>query len=157
MHDLADLRDPFDAIILSDLVNDLWDVQTVFQEVRRLSTPRTRVILNFYSRLWELPLGAASAMKLARPTLHQNWLTVDDTANLLFLADLEVVRAWEEVLWPLRTPLVGGFANRYLAKLWPFKHLALSNFVLARPQADQSRGDRACCARRGPPRRPRRP
>jgi hypothetical protein len=134
VHDLADLREPFDVIIVSDLVNDLWDVQTVFQEVRRLSDPRTRVVLNFYSRLWELPLGAASALKLARPTLHQNWLTLEDTANLLFLADLEVVRCWEEVLWPLRTPLVSGFANRYLAKLWPLKHLALSNFVLARPQ-----------------------
>jgi SAM-dependent methyltransferase len=136
-HDLADLHGPFDVIIVSDLINDLWDVQTVFQEVRRLSTPRTRVILNFYSRLWELPLGAAAALKLARPTLHQNWLTKEDTANLLFLADLEIVRSWEEVLWPVGTPLVSGFANRYLAKLWPLKHLALSNFVLARPLADR--------------------
>ncbi len=139
VHDLRELRDPFDTIILSDLINDLWDVQTVFQEVRRLSTARTRVILNFYSRLWELPLGAASALKLTRPSLSQNWLTLADTTNLLFLADLEVVRAWEEVLGPLRTPLVGGFANRYLAKLWPFKHLALADLVLARPQADHSR------------------
>lgn len=138
VHDLGELRDPFDTIILSDLINDLWDVQAVLQEVRRLSTPRTRVILNFYSRLWELPLGAASGLKLTRPSLPQNWMTLSDTVNLLFLADLEVVRAWEEVLWPLRTPLVGGFANRYLAKLWPFKHLALSNLVLARPQANES-------------------
>jgi 2-polyprenyl-3-methyl-5-hydroxy-6-metoxy-1,4-benzoquinol methylase len=139
VHDLRDLRDPFDVIIVSDLINDLWDVQTVFQEVRRLSAPRTRVILNFYSRLWELPLGAAAALKLARPTLHQNWLTVEDTANLLFLADLEIVRRWEEVLWPVGTPLLSGFSNRYLAKLWPFKHLALSNFVVARPQPEKAR------------------
>jgi SAM-dependent methyltransferase len=138
VHDLADLHEPFDVIIVSDLVNDLWDVQAVFQEVRRLSAPRTRVILNFYSRLWEQPLGVAKALKLARPTLHQNWLTLEDTTNLLALSDLEVVRSWEEVLWPMGTPLVAGFANRYLAKLWPFKHLALSNFVVARPQADQS-------------------
>jgi SAM-dependent methyltransferase len=137
VHDLAALRDPFDVIIVSDLVNDLWDVQAVFQEVRRLSAPRTRVILNLYSRLWEGPLGAAKSLKLARPTLHQNWLTVEDTANLLFLADLEIVRCWEEVLWPVGTPLVSGFANRYLAKLWPFKHLALSNFVVARPQPEK--------------------
>jgi ubiquinone/menaquinone biosynthesis C-methylase UbiE len=134
VHDLQDLREPFDVIIISDLVNDLWDVQKVLQEVRRLSEPRTRIILNFYSRLWETPLGVAKGLKLARPTLYQNWLTLEDTTNLLYLADLEVVRSWSEVLWPLRTPLVAGFANRYLAKLWPFKHLALSNFVLARPQ-----------------------
>jgi SAM-dependent methyltransferase len=133
-HDLSTLREPFDTIILSDLINDLWDVQTVLREVRRLSTPRTRVVLNFYSRLWELPLGAAKELGLARPTLHQNWLTLDDTANLLFLADFELVRCWQEVLWPLGTPLIGPLANRYLVKLWPFKHLALSNVVVARPR-----------------------
>ncbi|NJN80082.1 MAG: glycosyltransferase family 2 protein, partial [Anaerolineales bacterium] len=35
-----------------------------------------------------------------------------------------------EVLFPL--PL-GGFANRYLVKLFPFNILALSNFIIARP------------------------
>jgi SAM-dependent methyltransferase len=139
VHDLANVEGPFDVIILSDLINDLWDVQKAFTEVRRLSLPRTRVILNFYSRLWETPLGAASALKMARPSLHQNWLTLEDTTNLLFLADLEIVRSWEEVLWPMRTPLLAGFANRYLAKLWPFKYLALSNFVLARPQPENTR------------------
>jgi SAM-dependent methyltransferase len=133
-HDLAQLQGPFDAIILSDLINDLWDVQTVFQQVHRLSAPHTRVVLNFYSRLWELPLRAAFAIGLARPTLYQNWLTVDDVTNLLSLADFEPVRQWQEVLWPVPTPLVAGFANRFLAKLWPFKHLALSNFIVARPR-----------------------
>jgi SAM-dependent methyltransferase len=132
-HDLGDLRESFDVIILSDLINDLWDVQAVFREVRRLSAPHTRIVLNFYSRLWELPLRAASALGLARPTLYQNWLTVEDTANLLALTDLEVIRHWTEVLWPMRTPLIADFANRYLAKLWPLKHLALSNFIVARP------------------------
>jgi SAM-dependent methyltransferase len=139
VHDLANVEGPFDVIILSDVINDLWDVQTAFAEVRRLSVPRTRVIMNFYSRLWEMPLGAASALKMTRRVLNQNWLTLEDTTNLLFLSDLEIVRSWEEVLWPMRTPLLGGFANRYLAKLWPFKYLALSNFVIARPLPEKTR------------------
>jgi len=57
-HDLS-LHETFDVIILSDLVHDLWDVQTVFQEIARLTTARTRIILNAYSRLWELPLALA--------------------------------------------------------------------------------------------------
>jgi SAM-dependent methyltransferase len=136
-HALDTHGETFDAIILSDLLNDLWDVETVFREVRRVAQPRTRIILNFYSRLWELPLAAASALRLARPSLRQNWLTVADSANLLFLADLEVVRQWEEVIWPVRTPLIAGAVNRYLPKLWPFKRLALANFILARARFDQ--------------------
>jgi SAM-dependent methyltransferase len=128
------LTDPFDVIILSDLVNDVRDVQGVFQEVRRLSTPSTRIVINFFSRLWQLPLELARKLRLARPTLPQNWLTFDDTANLLNLSNLEVVRHWEETVWPLWTPLLDRFCNRFLVKLWPFRLAALTHFVVVRPQ-----------------------
>jgi SAM-dependent methyltransferase len=132
VHDLeADER--FDVVILSDLVNDLWDVQNVLERVARLSHPRTRIIVNSYSRLWEVPLTAARGLGLAKPTLQQNWLTVDDVTNLLHLTDFEMIRHWPEFIWPVRTPLIAGFANRFLARVWPFKHLALSNFIVARP------------------------
>ncbi len=132
------LQGPFDVIILSDLLNDLWDVQSVFNEVRRLSHPRTRIIINVYSRLWELPLSLAEAMKLAKPTLYQNWLTVDDIANLLNLENLEVIRSWSEIIWPVHTPLLESFFNKFLVKLWPFHSLALTNVLIARPQPDST-------------------
>ena len=45
-HDLSFLRGPFDAILLSDAVNDLWDVQRVLEQIRPLCKPDTRLILN---------------------------------------------------------------------------------------------------------------
>lgn len=129
-HDLSALDETFDIIILSDLVNDLWDVQRVLEQIKRLSTPRTRVILNFYSRLWQVILGSAQALNLATHNLYQNWLTREDVSSLLNLAGFETIRAAQEVLWPL--PL-GGLANRFLVRLWPFNHFALSNLVIARP------------------------
>jgi glycosyltransferase involved in cell wall biosynthesis len=38
------------------------------------------------------------------------------------------------VIWPVWTPLVADFCNRVLARVWPFTHLALSNFIVARPK-----------------------
>lgn len=136
-HALASLVDgPFDVIILSDLVNDLWDVQAVLEQVRALAAPHTRVVINTYSRLWEPALALAERLGLAQPTLYQNWLTPDDLANLLHLAGFEVFRRWTEIIWPLATPLWGPLCNRYLARLWPFRHLALTNLFLARPLAE---------------------
>jgi SAM-dependent methyltransferase len=129
-HDLSMLEETFDIIILSDLVNDLWDVQRVLEEVKRLCTPRTRIILNFYSRLWQVILGAAQALNLATPNLFQNWLTREDVGSLLNLAGFEIIRTTQEVLFPLP---FGGLANRFLVRFWPFNHFALSNFVIARP------------------------
>jgi SAM-dependent methyltransferase len=129
-HDLSSLQGPFDIIIFSDTVNDLWDVQRSFEEVRSLCTPSTRVIINFYSHLWQIPLTLAQSLGLATPLLSQNWLTREDIFNMLHLADFEVIRSTNEVLWPL--PL-GAFANRYLVRIWPFRSLALTNLVIARP------------------------
>lgn len=131
-HEL-NLEQTFDTIILSDVVNDLWDVQKVFTEVRQHCNPRTRVILNFYSHLWELPLSIAQSLGLAQPNLPQNWLTVEDVSALLALAGFEVVRLRQEVLFPLGIPLVAPLANRYLVKFWPFRIAALTHVLVARP------------------------
>ena len=130
-----ELEGPFDAIILSDLVNDLWDVQAVLEQALRLCVPHTRLILNYYSRVWDPVLSAAEKLGLSRPNLPQNWLTVEDVSGLLSLAGFETLRTWREILFPL--PLLGGLANRFLAKLWPFHLLNLTNFLVARPQPAQ--------------------
>jgi ubiquinone/menaquinone biosynthesis C-methylase UbiE len=122
----------FDYVILSDLVNDLWDVQQTFQQIAAVCDADTRIIINSYSRAWELPLAAARRLRLANPVLGQNWLTVDDIQNLLTLSGFEVIRTWQEVLCPLRVPILDSALNRYLVRFPILKHAALSNFLIAR-------------------------
>jgi SAM-dependent methyltransferase len=124
----------FDVIVLSDLLNDLWDVQRVLEEVRRISGAGTRIILNCYSRLWEAPLRLLKRLGLSRPLLTQNWLAKNDVAALLRLAGLELIRCWPEVLFPLSVPLIEQGANRFLVRLWPFYFGAVANFFVARPE-----------------------
>ena len=144
VHEL-NLPEKFDVIILSDLVNDLWDVQTVLMRVSELATPRSRIIINCYSRLWEPVLKTAQWLNLAMPILYQNWLTVEDITNLLGLADCEVIKRSQEILLPLPIPGLSPLSNRFLVKLWPFKHLALTNIVVARlqqPSAERNKQPR---------------
>jgi ubiquinone/menaquinone biosynthesis C-methylase UbiE len=124
----------FEYILLSDLLNEVWDVQTVFQQIARLSGPQTRVILNSYSRVWEPVLALARWMGLAQPVLQGNWLTVEDIVNFAGLADQEVFRAWQEILYPLPFPLLAEFFNKFLVRFWPFQLLAISNVFIARPR-----------------------
>lgn len=131
-HDLG-IRGTFDIIILSDLVNDLWDVQEVFGRLGEISHAHTKVIINCYSRLWELPLALTERLGLARPTLHQNWLTVQDITHLLRLTDFSVIRHWSEILFPLGVPGLEAILNRFFVKLWPFRFLALTNLIVAKP------------------------
>lgn len=139
-HDLSAVVGPFDVVVLSDLLNDVWDVQRVFGEVARLCHEGTRVVINNYSRLWEAPLSLAAAAGQARPRLDQNWLTVDDVGNLLYLSGFETIKHWPEVVVPVGVPGVASIANRYLAKVWPFRLAALTNMIVARPRPRSAPG-----------------
>lgn len=131
-HELA-LQETFDVILLSDLVNDVYDVQTILEQLRPLCRPDTRVILNTYSRLHQPLLTLAGKLGLATPLLPQNWLTPEDTENLLHLAGFEVIHRLREILLPLPIPLVRELSNKVLVKLWPFNALAWTNIHIARP------------------------
>ena len=137
-HRLERIEGPFDAIVLSDLLNDIWDVQGVLSALQKCCISRTRLVLNVYSHLWEAPLRAAAACKLARPKLRQNWLTLEDVNNLLVLSGFEMVNHREEILFPVPIPGLRALMNEYVVKLWPFRYLALTHVVVARPAPQAS-------------------
>jgi SAM-dependent methyltransferase len=132
-HDF-DLGEKFDFVVCSDLINDLWDVQMVLERIAAHCHPGTRLLLNFYSQLWQGPRKVAEAAGLVKRLLLQNWLTVEDVSDLLYLAGFEAIRNSREIMCPVRTPLLGALANRYLVRLWPFSHLAITHMLIARPQ-----------------------
>jgi hypothetical protein len=139
-HELT-LDETFDVVILSDLVNDVWDVEMIFQRIRPLCTPSTRVIVNCYSRVWAPVLGLTSKLGLSTPKLAQNWLVPEDVRNLLYLAGFETLRNQPEILWPLPFRPLSALFNRWLVKLWPFWYFALTNITIARPFPNPARKD----------------
>lgn len=123
----------FDYIIVSELVNDLWDAQLFLEHLKRYCHPQTRIIFNFYSHLWNTPLRLARHWGLARPLLSQNWLTKHDMQNLLEISGYQELRGWRECIMPVKILGISNWVNRYLAKIWPFSFLAITNLMIARP------------------------
>ncbi|MGH9575166.1 MAG: glycosyltransferase [Candidatus Acidiferrales bacterium] len=128
----------FDFVIVSDLLNDLRDLQRVLDLVAQCSLPSTRIILNAYSRLWQGPRWIARMMGAGKLQLDQNWLSRKDVENLLYLSGFETIRAFPEIMWPVKTPGFDTLCNRYLVKIAPFRWFALTNFIVARPQPKQA-------------------
>lgn len=125
-------RETFDYILLSDLVNDVPDVQAILDRLHRVSGPDTRLVVNFFNNLWRPVLALAEKLGAKAPTLAQNWLSTADMKNLLHLAQWEVVKQDTRILWPLRTPLVDAFFNRWMAP-W-MRPFCLTVFLVARPR-----------------------
>jgi len=122
----------FDYILMSDLVNDAPDVQKLFERARRHATSHSRLVLNFFNNLWRPVLSVAEKLGLKAPNPAQNWLSLDDVTNLLQLAGWEVVKSDARMLWPVKTPIIERFLNRWVAPL--LKHFCLTIFVVARPK-----------------------
>ena len=133
----------FDFIILSDLVNDLRDVQAVLEGLKPCCHSGTKLVVNFYSHLWQIPLQLAQRFRLATPMLSQNWLTVHDIRNLLTLSGYEFLHDWSEIVIPLALPGTNLF-NRFFAKIIPFRWLALTNFVVGRPLGKKFTAEPTC-------------
>lgn len=123
----------FDYIILSDLVGFLYDIRLVFERLRPACHAQTRIIIHWYSLLWQpiLTLAEKTGHKYPLPLL--NWTTREDLGNLLGLADFEVVRSRAHILLPKHVPLLTPLANRFLAPLPLIRQFALTNWVMARP------------------------
>jgi len=69
----------------------------------------------------------------------QNNLPTADIANLLRLADYEIVRREWRQLVPKRLLGLGSFINRFIAPLPGIRRLALRNYVVARPVAKREK------------------
>lgn len=127
------LAEPFDFIILSDFVNDAWDVFELLKQIRAFCSPETRIIINFHSHLWEHPFKLLQKTGAVTPRMTQNWFTPEDMADLFSLTGFKVIRSRSEYLLPCPIPLLATFCNRFLSKLWPFSMFNLFHVQIARP------------------------
>jgi ubiquinone/menaquinone biosynthesis C-methylase UbiE len=130
---LAPEHRQFDYIILSGSLGYLGDIQAVLQRLQPFCQPQTRLILTFHSHLWEPLLRLAERLGQRRPQPPQNWLSMDDVANLLTVTGYRPLKRGSRFLWPKYVPGVAELVNRYLAPLPLVKHLCLTTFVVAHP------------------------
>jgi SAM-dependent methyltransferase len=129
------LGETFDYIVLSDLLPFVHDLVELFERVAAHSHPSTRVVVHSYSRLWRPAIRLAELVRLKPAKPIRNWIAPEVIRNLLELADLEVVTETRRMLLPKRVPLLNVALNGFLGSIWPFTHLCVTYWVVARPRA----------------------
>jgi SAM-dependent methyltransferase len=132
------LGETFDYVVLSDVVPYVHDLLELFERVRAHSHPRTRVVLHSYSQLWRPVVRLAEALRLKPRKPLANWVAPGDVENLLELSGFQVVTTTRRILMPKRIPLLTAFLNGAVANLWPFNHLCLTYWIVARPAPEPS-------------------
>jgi SAM-dependent methyltransferase len=128
----------FDYIILSDLLGHLEDIWAALHRLHPACRPDTRIVITYYSYLWEPILQLAEAIGQRIPLRIQNWLPIGDIENLLQLADFEVIKRGHRFIVPKYVPLLSGWVNRVVAKLPAIRRLGLIEYLVARPRPGSS-------------------
>jgi SAM-dependent methyltransferase len=130
---LAPIEGPFDYIVIADTIGMFEDIDGTLRLVHHLCAPSTRIIIAYYSHLWEPILKLAELLRLRSKQPQINYIATVDFLNLMDLADFEMISHEQRQLIPLRWLGIGPFVNRFIAPLPGIRQLCLRTYIVGRP------------------------
>lgn len=131
------LDEKFDYIIVSDTIGYFEDIQKALEQLKKVASPETRIIITYHSFLWTPFLKLAEMLGLKMPQKRLNWLNREDIINLLSLENFDVVKSGRRFLFPKKLFGSGVLINRYVAPLPLINGLCLTNYVIARSRGEK--------------------
>jgi SAM-dependent methyltransferase len=138
---LNGIEGTFDYIVLSDTIGMLQDIETGLARLHKLCTPSTRLIIAYYSTLWEPAFWLAERLGLRMPQPPVNFIRDTDFLNILELADFEEIRLEKRQLIPRKLFGLGPLINRFIAPLPLVNRLCLRTYLVARSRKVISSAD----------------
>src|SRR6202008_493977 len=130
---LGAIEGPFDYIVIADTIGMFEDIDATLRLVHQLCAPSTRIVISYYSHLWEPVLKFAEAAGFRSKQPKINYIATADFLNLMDLADFEVVSQEQRQLLPRLWLGLRPFINRYIAPLPGIRHLCLRTYIVGRP------------------------
>ena len=122
-----------DYILLNGNLHYESDIQQLLEQLHKVCTHETRILIVYYSMLWRPLVKVATLLGIRFKEPEQNWIAHEDIHNLLHLSDFEPVRREHHILVPLFPNAASSCLNRFIAPLPFFRHFCISNIMLARP------------------------
>jgi ubiquinone/menaquinone biosynthesis C-methylase UbiE len=130
---LEGIEGPFDYIVIADTIGMFEDIDGTLHLIHKFCAPSTRIVISYYSHLWEPVLKTAEAVGLRRKQPKVNFIATTDFLNLMDLADFEVISREQRQLLPQRWFGLGPFINRFIAPLPGIRKLCLRAYLVGRP------------------------
>ncbi len=130
---LKGIEGPFDYIVVADTIGMFEDIDGTLHLIHKFCAPSTRIVISYYSHLWEPVLKTAEAVGLRRKQPKINFIATTDFLNLMDLADFEVISREQRQLLPQRWFGLGPFINRFIAPLPGIRKLCLRTYLVGRP------------------------
>jgi Glycosyl transferase family 2 len=104
----------------------------MLEALHRLCSRETRLVVVYYSHLWEPLIRLAEWIGWRARQSEQNVFSPADIHALADLSDFEVIKAECRLLSPLRLLGIGPLINRFISILPLIRHLSLRHYSVCR-------------------------
>ena len=129
---IASLPGPFDVILIVDTIGAFDDCQGALEALHTQCNRETRLIVAYYSHLWEPLVSFAEWIGWRKAQPLQNVLSPGDIRLLAELADFDFIKSESRLLSPLRLLGIGRLVNRFLSILPIIRGLSLRHYSVCR-------------------------
>jgi len=129
---IASLPGPFDVILIVDTIGAFDDCQATLESLHGLCSRSTRLVIAYYSHLWQPLLTFAEWIGWRSPQPPQNVLSPADIRAMGDIADFETIKSEIRILSPLWLLGVGRVINRFLSTLPAIRHLSVRHYSVCR-------------------------
>ncbi len=135
----------FDFIIVSGIAGSVDNIQELLTKTQKWSSEKTRIFVNFYNPLWHPLIKLGEKIGLKMPELTQNWLSVDDVENFLYISGYQVIKRKYLLLFPKYIPVISYILNKWIGNIPVIRRLSLDHIVIARPEKPLSNAESKRC------------
>ena len=129
---LAAIEGKFDFILLVDTLGVVKDCQALLERLHRFCTAETRLVLVYYSHLWDPLLRLAEAVGWKMREGQRNIFSPSDLRAIASLADYDPIMSERRMLSPARLLGLGRIVNRFVAPLPLIRAFALRHYTVCR-------------------------
>jgi SAM-dependent methyltransferase len=129
---IAEIGKTFDFILVHDTIGSLDDCQKFFAQLHPLCTRSTRLVVGYFSHLWQPILKLAELLNRRVPHPWPNVLAAADVTALARLAEFDPVKSEQRVLIPVSIFGLGRVVNRFISVLPGFRFFALRHYTVCR-------------------------
>jgi len=115
----------FDFILLLDVIEHLQSPEKLFGNLKKFCRPETQIVLTMANPAWEPFLHLLEKLKLKMAEGPHRRISEKRLLRYAGQENFSVQSAASFILLPLAIPFVSRFFNEWLAKVFPFRKMAL--------------------------------
>ena len=122
----------FDFIIISDTIGYFNDIQKTLESIHDFCKPETRIVISYFSPIWQPILSLAEKIGLKMPDLNPPLFASSDLKNFVEVSGYQTIKLEKKIILPLKLFGIERIVNRFIANLPIINHLCLRQYLICR-------------------------